>query len=543
MASQWDRRMSRRALLKQAGLAGAGLSLSQLLAACGRAAGPAPAVTSPVAGTTPTAAVAARRNTLRIGMVGEPANLDPFLTTTTRQGEVLTNIFTPLVELDYTTLQPAPALATEWSQPDPLVWRFKLREGVQFHKDYGEVTAEDVAFNANYTVEQDKPRKFLYFFVEGAEAVDKYTVDFTLSKPFTPFLVTTAVGQGTWVVSKRAYEEMGEDAFGRNPVGAGPFEFVSWESGSNITLRRFDRYWRQDRPYLDELIFQPVEDPNIKKLRLVNGELDFIDQPDYKDIPELEANPDITIASTPGWAWNALAFNLRLPADHPVMKREARRAIAYAIDREEIAQNAFYGGATPQDDPLPSGYLGTNPSVDVYGAKANLEKAREELAKAGLPNGFTVSGLVDQEPAIRRQMEIIANQLAKIGIQVKIELAAGDVLNRMIEGNFEMGSMDITVMTPDSDSALYWFHRSGTIANFGYQNEEVDRLLDQAREETDPQERAQMYSQAVQLVLEDAPYVYTVHRGMVWAYNKDLTGFTPPPQDYNLVLENVRWGT
>ncbi|HBY97068.1 MAG: ABC transporter substrate-binding protein [Ardenticatenaceae bacterium] len=543
MASQWDRRMSRRALLRQTGLAGAGLTLSQLLAACRGAAGPAPAVTSPVADTAPTAAVAPRRNAMRIGMVGEPANLDPFLTTTTRQGEVLTNIFAPLVELDYKTLQPAPALAAEWSQPDPLVWRFKLHEGVQFHKGYGEVTAEDVAFNANYTIEKDKPRKFLYFFVEGAEAVDKYTVDFKLSKPFTPFLVTTAVGQGTWVVSKKAYEEMGEDAFGRNPVGAGPFEFVSWESGSNITLKKFDKYWRQDRPYLDELIFQPVEDANIKKLRLLNGELDFIDQPDYKDIPELQANPNITVASTDGWSWNALAFNLRLPPDHPVMKREARRAIAYAIDREELAQSGFYGGAIPMDDPLPKGFLGTNPSVDVYGSKANLAQAREELAKAGLPNGFTVSALVDQEPAIKRQMEIIASQLAKVGIQVKIELAAGDVLNRMIEGNFEMGSMDITVMTPDSDSALYWFQHSETIANFGYQNEEVDRLLDQARQEIDPQKRAQMYSRVVQLVLEDAPYVYTVHRGMVWAYNKDLTGFTPPPQDYNLVLENVRWET
>jgi peptide/nickel transport system substrate-binding protein len=487
----------------------------------------------------PTASPA--RKELRIGQFAEPPNLDPFLTTVVEEGEVQNSIFTPLVTLDYKTLQPAPALATEWTQPDPLTWRFKLRQGVQFHKGYGEVTADDVAWNVNTTIQQNLPRKFLYFFVDSAQVVDKYTVDIKLTNSFTPFLVTAAAGQGTWIVSQKAYTEMGADAFGRAPVGCGPFEFQSWDSGSAITLTKFANYWTPGRPYLDKLIFHPVVDTNVKKLQLVNGELDFVDQPDFKDLPELKANPNVGIANSPGWAWNAITFNMNLPADHPFSKKETRQAIAYAIDRQEIANGAYFANAIPDDGPLPPGYLTTDKGFHPYGLMANVAKAKELLSQAGFPNGFTVSAIVGSKTAMRRQLEIIASELGKIGIKVNIEQLEGTEFQRMIDGKFEMGLFDITVMTPDPDSALYWFQHSKTIGNFGYHNQKVDDLLDQARQESDQSKRAQMYSEVLAAVLDDAAYVFTVHRGMVWAYNSKVTGFQARPQDYLLDFQDVQW--
>ncbi len=547
MDRDYLQRIRRRDFLRLAGVTGSSLALAQLAAACAvqTPAAPPTAVGAPTSVAVPTAvpatAAAALRTNLRVGQFAEPPNLDPFLTTNVEQGEVQYNLFTPLVHLDYKTLQPAPALATAWEQPDPLTWRFKLREGVQFHKGYGEVTASDVAFNANYTIEENKPRKFLYFFVENAKAIDKYTVEFKLSQPFTPFLVTTAADQGTWVVSEKAYKEIGADAFGRNPVGSGPFEFVSWEPGSAITLKKFDKYWQPDRPYLQEIVYHPVPDTNVKMLQLVNGELDFIDQPDFKDIPQLEADPNITVAKSPGWSWNAIVFNMKLPADHPLMKKEVRQAIGYAIDRDEIAKSVYFGNSVADDNPLPPGYLATDPGVHLYGTKANLEKAKELMAQAGVTGPITVNGIVSVKPAMRRQMEIIASQLAKIGITINIEQLPGDVFERMGAGKFDLGLMDITVMTPDPDSALYWFQRSGTVANYGYANAVADQLLDQARVEADKSKRAAIYQQVLETILADAPYIFTVHRGMVWAYNKKLTGFEPRPQDYLLDFENVRW--
>jgi peptide/nickel transport system substrate-binding protein len=463
------------------------------------------------------------------------------MTTTVQEAEVNYNIYAPLVHLSFETLGPVPALATEWHQPDPLTWQFKLQEGVQFHKGYGEVTAEDVAFNANYTIEENKPRKFLYSFVKGAKALDKYTVEFQLEKPFTPFLVTTAVDQGTWVVSKKAYEEMGADAFGRNPVGAGPFEFVSWESGSAITLKKFDKYYKSGLPHLEELVIYPVVDTNTKKLQLLNGELDFIDQPDMKDIPELEEAPSITVARAPGWTWNAIVFNLELPAEHPLMQKEVRQAIAHAIDREAIVEGAYFGNGIPDDNPLPPGYMGTDPGVHLYDTKANQEKAQELLAQAGFADGFSVSCIVSEKTAMRRQLEIIAEQLAQLGITVQIEQLLGDVFDRLASRDFEMSMLDITVMTPDPDSALYWFQRSGTAVNCGYLNPRVDELLDGAREESDQGKREEMYNEVVRLVLEDAPYIFTCHRNMVWAYHENLTGFSAPSEDGLLKLEELRW--
>jgi peptide/nickel transport system substrate-binding protein len=284
-----------------------------------------------------------------------------------------------------------------------------------------------------------------------------------------------------------------------------------------------------------------VPDTNIKKLQLLNGELDFIDQPDFKDIPELEANPNITVATSPGWSWNAIVFNMDLPDDHPLKKKEVRQAIAHAIDREVIANNVYFGNSVADDSPLPPGYLATDPGVHLYGTKANLDKARELLASAGVTEGFTVGGFVSVKPAMRRQMEIIASQLAELGITVNIEQLPGDVFERMSAREFDLGLMDITVMTPDPDSALYWFQHSGTVANYGYTSEVADQLLDQARIESEPAKREELYHQVLETILDDAPYIYTVHRGMVWAYNSALEGFVPRPQDYLLDFEPVHW--
>jgi peptide/nickel transport system substrate-binding protein len=307
------------------------------------------------------------------------------------------------------------------------------------------------------------------------------------------------------------------------------------------TLTKFANYWDPGRPKLDKLIYHPVVDTNIKKLQLVNGELDFIDQPDFKDLPELKANPQLTLATSPGWSWNAITFNMNLPADHPLSKKEVRQAIAYGIDRQEIATGAYFGNAIPDDDPLPPGYLTTDKGVHPYGTTANTQKAQQLLAQAGLSNGFTVNAIVDSKTAMRRQLEIIGSQLAKLGIQVKIEQLEGTEFQRMQDGQFEMGMFDITVMTPDPDSALYWFQHSKTIGNFGYSNQKVDDLLDQARQEPDQQKRAQMYSDVLTMVLDDAAYIFTVHRGMVWAYNNGITGFQARPQDYLLDFQDVHW--
>jgi len=439
-------------------------------------------------------------------------------------------------------MQPVAALATDWQQVDPLTWQFRLQEGVQWHKGYGEVTADDVAFTANYAIEEKKPSAFLYSFVEGAKAIDKYTVEYKMERPFTPFLVTTAVDQATWMVCKKAYEEIGEDEFARNPVGAGPFEFVSWEAGAGITLKRFDKYFKSPLPQLDQIVIRPVLDSNIKKLQLLNGELDFIGQPDWKDIAELQQAPGITVAMTDGWTWNAIVFNMKLPADHPVMKKEVRQAIAYAIDREAIVAAAYgQGNAVPDDQALPAGYLAADPGVHQYGTKANLEKARELMAQAGLADGFTVKGLVDEKLPMRKQLEVIASQLSEIGITVEMEQIVGGLTSRFRAGEFEMGMLDINIMTPDPDSALYWFQHTNTSLNLGYDNPRVDELLDNARSDQDQEARKAMYEEVLRNVLDDAPYIYTCHRNMAWAYNRNLTGFLTPKWQGMINLAPVHW--
>jgi peptide/nickel transport system substrate-binding protein len=222
--------LTRRGFLRTAGLAvGGGLAACRWSAAPARAQAAAPP--------------------LRVALPAEPSFMNPILVASDRNfAKVSWQVFDSLLAYDYGARRLAPQLATSWRQVNPTTWEFKLREGVQFHRGYGELTAADVEFMVNYVVDSNKPLKFLYFFVKGAKATGKYTVQYSLTQPFAPFLVTTVRDRAGMIVSKKAYQEMGEEAFSRNPVGTGPFELSGWKEGAEIALRRFSRYWQQPGP-------------------------------------------------------------------------------------------------------------------------------------------------------------------------------------------------------------------------------------------------------------------------------------------------------
>jgi peptide/nickel transport system substrate-binding protein len=481
---------------------------------------------------------ASARKDLIVVLPGEPGFMNPIMVASDRNfSKVSWNVYDSLLDLDYATGSLRPQLATDWRQKDPLTWEFKLREGVQFHRGYGEMTAEDVEFMVNYVVSENKGLKFMYFFVDSAKATGKYTVEYKLTQPFGPFLVTTARDRAAMIVSKKAYKEMGEEAFNRSPVGTGAFEVKEWKAGDSITLKKFGNYWQSGKPHLEQIVYRFIPETTTRESLLKTGEVDWIDAPDGKNVASWRADPKYEVTSVPAWAVDQLVMNLKKP---PLDKKEIRQAICYAVDRQALVKNCYYGEAQADQGRLPDGFIG-DPDPVVYPLTADVAKAKELLAKGGQPNGFKTNcmTIAQQKPLA----EIISGQLAAVGIQMSIEvLDLGTRTARDRASDYEMNLANMGFMTPDTDSTVYWTYHTGTVgATCNYSNPTVDKLLDDARLEADPNKRAQMYQSVLKIVLEDAPICHLDHPNVVRVFKKGLQGVPAVPQDMTLILRDAKW--
>jgi len=515
--------VTRRQLLRVTGLAVGGGFVAQRLSTSRYAA--------------PAFAQTASTRPLRVALPGEPSFMNPILVASDRNfAKVSWNVFDSLLGYDYGARRSTPQLATSWRQVDPTTWEFKLREGVQFHRGYGELTAADVEFMVNYVVDNNKPLKFLYFFVKGAKATGKYTVQYSLSQPFAPFLLTTVRDRGAMIVSKKAYQEMGEEAFSRTPVGTGPFELSSWQEGTEIVLKRFAQYWQNPLPHLDEVSYRFITDTVTRESLLKTGEIDFMDNPDYKDVERWRRDPGFAVTSVPSWGTDYMPFSVTTP---PFDKKALRQAVAFAVDRASLAKSFFFGEAEADPGPLPRGYLGY-PSPAIYPLGANTAKAKELLSEAGVPNGFQTTALTTAQ--FKPLAEVISGQLADVGIQMSVEVVDPGTFNaRTSSKKFEVAVVNLAFMTPDTDSTAYWFYHTDTVGNYGYDNPTIDKALEDARATYDQQKRAAMYRSILTTVLPDAPFVYLLHPNIIHIYRKGLQGVPGYPQEYAIDLRNATW--
>lgn len=490
------------------------------------------------------AATAPRRD-LVVGLFGEPPQLNEFYRSDIVGGIVVGNIYNRLTRVNYRARRVEPELAESWSNPDPLTWVIKLRRGVQWHKGYGEFTAEDVEYTFNYILDK---RTFqvgtALFPVERARAVDKYTVEVKLRRPFSAF-PTVTMEYGGHIMSKRAHEEMGPERYGRNPIGTGPFEFSSWRPGAQIVLRKNARYWKQGLPHLEEIVYRFIPDAQVRLAALRRGEIDFTMSPDAKDVPAVREgrDPGIVYTSVPGWNWDYISFTFppHVPADFPTLKKEVRQAISYAVDREAIAREIYFGEALVTDSPIPPGFRGYRRVPIRYPRRADLTRARELMQRAGA-SGFDVEIITSDKDWLRRETELVAGMLGQIGIRVRVNsMDIGTYNTRWLGHRYAVNLEDISIVSPDTDSTVYWFHREGTVGWHGWQNPEVTEMLDRARVETSPTLREVLYQKVVDVVQEECPYIYLVHVNLVRLHRKGLVGYQPGPQEFVVLFDRTRW--
>jgi peptide/nickel transport system substrate-binding protein len=543
-------KISRRDFLRIA--AGLGVSVpaaAGLLQACAPTpeASPTTAPSQPTSAPTtapaaPTATSAPARTSMTVGKGKEPISFNPFAIGSFGDLDIITTICDSLFEVDYSTMTLLPILVEDWEQADALTWNFKLKEGIQFHQGWGEMTAEDYAFWAN-TIIAEKPIPYFLFGsgkVKGVTVTDKYAFEVQLNEPWAPFPVMSLVTFGGIVFSKKAFEEMGAEQFAMNPIGCGPFELDSWAPGGDMVLKKYEDYHDPAYPGLEEIRFTGVPDSVVRLEKLRAGEIHYTTGLDYKDVPSMEEDPGINVMWHQGFNWDHIGFNLKLE-DRPWLIKEVRQAIAYAVDRQQIVDTIYYGGATPEDDPLPAGYIGADPDHKYYPDTADVDKAKELLAQAGYPDGFTMPCLTDERENLRQEIQLVANQLSQVGITLEIEISdRATASTRTMNGEFETALGWHGLASADSDSALLWY-RPASFNSQGYDNPDVEALLVQAGEELDRDKREPLYHQAVELISEDCPKVTLCNVNQLYTLNADLGGFVAQPNQGFPYFKTIYW--
>jgi len=461
--------------------------------------------------------------TYRRPLANDPSTLDPVKLVDQYTVSVAKQIFDGLVEFD-SHLNVMPGLAQSWSASrDGLEWSFNLHQGVQFHSGR-EMNADDVVYSLSRLLDPTvgAPRSNVLEKVKGAaefqagttksvdgiRAIDRYTVQILLSEPFPPFISILGMGDAS-IVPREEAQRLGA-GFATAPVGTGPFRFVRWERGREIVLEANEHYFR-GRPALDRIRFVvfPGTAHGDMMQAFERGELEESPLTSERRKELLEAGGYLVIYK-PTLSLRLLGFNCERP---PFDQRELRQAFNYAIDKVRVNQGIQGGRNFVTRSILPPGMPGYNPEVQSY--SYDPDKAKQLLAQAGYPGGKDfVPVMLATSRKSREEPQLIQQALAAIGIQLEFQQFDDWTT---YEPALQRGDVQLFTYTwyadyPDPDNFLYpLFHSQSQTNYFRYRNPTVDKLLDDARRETDDLRRVDLYRQAEQIILNNAPVVTLLH--------------------------------
>lgn len=469
---------------------------------------------------------------LRAALTGEPDVLDPATSSIYTGAQVYEGIFSKLIDMD-STGKFVPDLATSWEQVDAKTWKLNLVTNATFHN--GEkFTSADVKYTFGRILDPKTASAYagLYAQIEKVDASDPAVAVFHLKSTSGPFLTNLATnGQ---IVNKKAIES-GDPA--RNPVGTGPFKFVEWVQGDHITLEKNTAYFKSGLPHLDKVTFRflPVDQSRIDALAA--GELDWVDAIPLQQVATLKDDPRFAYVTSPvAGIPDFLALNTKAP---PFDNPKVRQAIALAISRADIRDVAYLGTGELGLIEVPTGSSWYD-ETDVFGAQADIAKAKQLLAEAGHANGLAVEYLgLPQYPELLKTGQVVRDELKQIGIDMTIKPVDVSVwFDAYSTGKYQITSAyQERTIDPDNFYSLV-LKSGGPINTVGYSNPQVDALIDKAAASADEAERKGLYREIRKITTSDAPLVFVHYETLNYLMNKNVTGSAITPT-LSLHIENL----
>ena len=434
-------------------------------------------------------AATAQQTDITVALQLEPPHLDPTSAAAGAIDSVLySNVFEGLTRFmgDGSMV---PGLASSWEiSDDGLTYTFKLHDGVKFH-DGTTMDAEDVKFSLDRIGAEDSAnaQKALYAAISEVNVIDPLTVEVKLSEPNGSMLFNLAWGDAV-IVAPESIENIKQ-----NPIGTGAFKFDSWAQGDKIELSKNPDYWGTPAK-LDKATFKFISDPTAAFASMMAEDVDVFSQfPAPENLPQFEADPrfQVLIGSTEGET--ILSTNNKMAPFDNVTVREA---IAHAIDRQAIIDGAMFGYGTP----IGTHFAPHNPAyIDLTGMSSfDPEKAKALLAEAGFPDGFETTLDLPPPSYARRGGEIIAAQLAAVGIKAEIRNVEWA---QWLETVFKGKNFGLTIVshTEPMDIGIY----AKPDYYFQYDNPAFQELMTKLNSTTDDAMRTQMMADAQRMISED----------------------------------------
>jgi peptide/nickel transport system substrate-binding protein len=329
-------------------------------------------------------------------------------------------------------------------------------------------------------------------------------------------------------VSRRAFEEMGEEQFDQTPVGAGPFMLVAdtVDLSSGFELAAFDG-WYGGRPFLDGIDVTIIAEPSSRISALEAGDVDMLDVVPPLGYAQLSENPDITLVEMPGTSWLGLAMNFaRPPWDNP----DARMAVAKALNRDDLIRTADFGLPAPAIGAIAPAFAWAYlpPEETTTPQAFNLDEAKALAESAGIV-GQTPTMMIFHDH--QRDAEVVRNQLRELGLDVQFELLQQAAWNeRWLAGDYDW-ILNGSVADADPDDGHWnFFSLEGPWNSYGYKNEKVDELLRATRETSDQAERAALFQEVQAILQADVPHAFIQHTKDITGFNNDVQGYVPIPE-------------
>ncbi len=487
------------------------------------------------------APVVAQEKTLVVTTLSDVSSLDPAIGYDTLSWPTMSLFYRGLIGLD-DSQTPRPELAESWTiSEDGLTYTFVLREGIVFSNGRA-ITPEDVKYSFERLLNPAtaSPTAYMFAMIEGAQEfidgsasevigiriVDDRTVEFTLTRPEWTLMQRFALPPG-FIIAKEGVEAAG-DQFGRQPLGAGPFVFVEWQSGVRIVAEKNPNYWKAGLPKVDRVEVLIGVEPSVGILRMENGEadisLDFVPNSDY---PRIASDPVLAEQLIEITAFPNVQYLIPNTRTEPFDNVLVRRAVSMAIDRERLVQ-IYNNRAVPAAGPIPPTVAGNNPDLSI---PFDPEMAQQLLAEAGYPDGFSTEIVSTTDPTDVAIAQSIVENWNAIGVETTLtSLDFSQWLDVAFNRPEEMPVGYIGWFLDYQDPSNVYeplVSCGGSFNPGGYCNEDLDAIF-QADKVTPPgEDRWAAYAELEAMLVEESPNINLVHVTNYYFTSTRVSGLVP----------------
>jgi peptide/nickel transport system substrate-binding protein len=496
------------------------------------------------AGALALAATAAPAQTFKFANQGDALSMDPHSLNESLQLSFTGNVYEPLIGRGK-KLELVPALATDWKQTAPTVWRFNLRKGVKFH-DGTPFSADDVIFSYNRAKGDGSDVKTYVGSIKEIRKLDDHTIDIITTEPFPilPDVVTNwYIMSKKWCEENRAVQPVDKRKGVENTAsfkanGTGPYRLRSREPSVRTTLQRNPGYWDRIEGNVQEVVFTPIGNPSTRVAALLSGEVDMMEPVPVQDIARIQSNANFKVMQGPelrtiflgmDQSRNELLFS-NVKGKNPFKDKRVRQAFYQAIDVNAIQKAVMRGASAPTGLMIAPGITGFPADLNKR-LPYDPEAAKKLLAEAGYPNGFEVGLNCPNDRYVNDEdiCKAVTAMLARVGIKVNLMAETkATYFPKILSRNTSFYMLGWTPGSYDSHNPLFALMATpgqggqGQFNLGSYSNARVDEITKAVATETDVKKRNALIAEAMKVHQDEVGHIPLHQQALAWAMKKNV---------------------